>query len=59
MFLWRDNVDLSPSLEVESMLSRPLPGSTLDVNRDLLQGVVRGWHDRLPGTVNTVKVTTK
>lgn len=24
--------------------------------RDLLQGVVRGWHDRLPGTVNTVKV---
>ncbi|CAM9296426.1 unnamed protein product [Ectocarpus sp. 12 AP-2014] len=23
--------------------------------RDLLQGVVRGWHDRLPGTVNTVK----
>lgn len=24
-------------------------------DRDLLQGVVRGWHDRLPGTVNTVK----
>ncbi|CAN0368863.1 unnamed protein product, partial [Hapterophycus canaliculatus] len=23
--------------------------------RDLLQGVVRGWHDRLPDTVNTVK----
>eukprot|EP00903_Cladosiphon_okamuranus_P018207 g16748.t1 len=23
--------------------------------RDLLQGVVRGWHDRLPGTVNAVK----
>lgn len=26
------------------------------LGRDFLQGVVRGWHDRLPGTVNTVKV---
>ena len=32
------------------------PSSMTITDRDLLQGVVRGWHDRLPDTVNTVKV---
>lgn len=60
--LWRSFV-MQPSCrqrKMEESVTTPLASCHIWVSgtpgRDLLQGVVRGWHDRLPGTVMTVQV---